>query len=238
MIEVIEVGEYEFRGDIYKLIFRKNPRTKRIGLRVNDKKQILITMRNSKLLADAKRFLSDNLAWLNKSLTKFDEAVFNEAMLVDGTEIYLVGKPYLTLRFSENVKSYLIDKENKLLLVNKDNQLVAIKKFYKKMATQIFGKRVEYFGSLLNLSYKRISIKDQSTRWGSCSNNKVLSFSWRAVIAPSEVIDYLVLHEVCHLKHMDHSVNFWGLVSSVMPNYEKYDKWLKLHGYKLKGFLN
>ncbi|MDB2415501.1 M48 family metallopeptidase, partial [Rickettsiales bacterium] len=77
------------------------------------------------------------------------------------------------------------------------------------------------------------SIKDTKSRWGSCSSNGNLSFCWKLVLAPEEVFKYVIAHEVSHLKHMNHSPEFWKQVQSLMPNYKTHCKWLKLNGHNL-----
>ena len=81
--------------------------------------------------------------------------------------------------------------------------------------------------------YRNITIREQKTRWGSCSSEKNLNFNWKLILAPPEVLDYVVVHELCHLKEMNHSKAFWDEVGKVMPEYETYKLWLKENGWKL-----
>lgn len=85
----------------------------------------------------------------------------------------------------------------------------------------------------LNLEYNKVFIKDQKTRWGSCSSQGNLNFNYRLVMAPLPVIDYLVTHELAHLAEMNHSKRFWSLVERVCPEYKKHRQWLKEHGSEL-----
>ena len=94
-------------------------------------------------------------------------------------------------------------------------------------------KRVSYFARLMGVSYRNITIREQKTRWGSCSSEKNLNFNWKLILAPPEVLDYVVVHELCHLKEMNHSKAFWDEVGKVMPEYETYKLWLKENGWKL-----
>lgn len=82
----------------------------------------------------------------------------------------------------------------------------------------------------MNLEYNRIFIRSQKTRWGSCSRLKNLSFNWRLVMAPIEVIDYLIVHEMAHIEEMNHSASFWRLVEKACPDYKAHRRWLKEHG--------
>lgn len=104
---------------------------------------------------------------------------------------------------------------------------------YREAAKEYFPKRVSYFSHVLGVSYGKITIRDQKTRWGSCSSKGNLSFNWRLILAPPNILDYVVVHELCHRKEMNHSPRFWALVESVMPEYKEYRKWLKENGNKL-----
>lgn len=105
----------------------------------------------------------------------------------------------------------------------------------RKRAGEIIKSRVAYYAPKVGggVSYNRIAIKDTKTRWGSCSSKGNLNFSWRLVLAPEYVMDYVVIHELCHRVHMDHSKDFWKLVASVQPSYKISRDWLKMHGNEL-----
>lgn len=110
----------------------------------------------------------------------------------------------------------------------------ALKKRYIKAAKEYFPKRAEYYADLIGVEYDRIRIAEQKTRWGSCSSNKTLSFNWKLMLAPPRVLDYVVVHELCHLIEMNHSKRFWQLVESVLPEYREYREWLKKNGHTLR----
>ena len=88
----------------------------------------------------------------------------------------------------------------------------------------------------LGVRYRAIQIRDQRTRWGSCSTRGTLSFNWRLVLAPFEVLDYIVVHELCHLREPNHSARFWDLVASRRPRWQRADAWLVRHGAELLAF--
>jgi len=111
----------------------------------------------------------------------------------------------------------------------------ALREINRKQAGEIIKRRVKHLGSALNLEYGRIFIKDQKTLWASCSGKKNLNFSWRLAAAPAEILDYVVIHELCHLREMNHSKRFWGLVGESCPDYKARKKWLKDNGIALKS---
>lgn len=104
---------------------------------------------------------------------------------------------------------------------------------YRHAAKEYITKRADYFADQLGVTYNTITIRDQKTRWGSCSSKGNLSFNWRLILAPPKVLDYVVVHELCHRREMNHSPRFWALVESVMPDYKQHRKWLKDNGDKL-----
>ena len=117
--------------------------------------------------------------------------------------------------------------------IEKDAATLALEKRYRDAAREYIPKRVEYYHTLTGGSYEKITIRDQKTRWGSCSNNGTLSFNYRLMLAPPRVLDYVVVHELCHLTHMNHSREFWDMVASILPEYKEYRKWLKENGHTL-----
>lgn len=104
---------------------------------------------------------------------------------------------------------------------------------YRQAAKEYIPKRAAYYAGLLGVDYNTITIRDQKTRWGSCSSKGNLSFSWRLILAPPKVLDYVVVHELCHRLEMNHSPRFWALVESMIPDYKTHRKWLKENGEKL-----
>lgn len=114
-----------------------------------------------------------------------------------------------------------------------DTQRAALTRRYIDAAKEYFPKRVAYFHQFTGGTYSRITIRDQKTRWGSCSSKGTLSFNWRLMLAPPAILDYVVVHELCHLRHMDHSPAFWQAVGEVFPDYASARKWLRKHGQEL-----
>jgi predicted metal-dependent hydrolase len=104
-------------------------------------------------------------------------------------------------------------------------------------ALEVIPKRVEYYAEIMGVSYGNITIRNQVSRWGSCSAKGNLNFNCLLMLCPKEVLDYVVVHELCHLKEMNHSKRFWNEVSYFCPEYEQHRNWLKEHGNELIGRL-
>lgn len=114
-----------------------------------------------------------------------------------------------------------------------DTQRAALTQRYIAAAREYFPKRAAHFQQFTGGTYNRITIRDQKTRWGSCSARGTLSFNWRLMLAPPAILDYVVVHELCHLTHMNHSPAFWQAVEAVCPDYRDSRRWLKEHGQEL-----
>ena len=112
----------------------------------------------------------------------------------------------------------------------------AEQRLYRDKARDIFEQKVSYYARMMGVSYGRIAIRDQKTRWGSCSGEGNLNFNWRLIFAPAGVLDYVVVHELAHRKEMNHSPRFWMVVEDTMPEYRKYQKWLKENGRGLHRY--
>ncbi len=112
-------------------------------------------------------------------------------------------------------------------------QRSALEKRYREAAHSYFPERVKHYAAMLHVTYGKITIRDQKTRWGSCSSRGNLNFNWRLMLAPPRVLDYVVVHELCHRKHMDHSPAFWQKVAGILPDYKALRKWLKDNGNTL-----
>ncbi len=106
----------------------------------------------------------------------------------------------------------------------------------RRSARRVFSELAEREAARLGVSFERIAIRDQRTRWGSCSSRGTLSFNWRLVLAPPEVAEYVVVHELCHLREPNHSPRFWQLVADARPGYREQRRWLAEHGWELQAY--
>jgi predicted metal-dependent hydrolase len=112
----------------------------------------------------------------------------------------------------------------------------AIEALLKRLARDQLGAAVDRHSARLGRPARRITLRDTRSRWGSCSSDGNLMFSWRLIMAPSRVLDYVAAHEVAHLKHMDHSPAFWSAVEALFPNHRPERDWLRRHGATLHRY--
>jgi predicted metal-dependent hydrolase len=110
----------------------------------------------------------------------------------------------------------------------------ALEAWYRRRARAEVAARLDAACARAGTRYKRLSIRGQRTRWASCSSNGAMSFNWRLLLAPEEILDYVVEHEVAHLEVLDHSDRFWRLVGRRSPRYRAHERWLRRHGPALR----
>lgn len=112
-------------------------------------------------------------------------------------------------------------------------RLEVLEKRYRDAARTVLESRTAHYQRITGGRYTSVTVRDQKTRWGSCSSRGTLSFNYRLIFAPPAILDYVVVHELCHLTHMNHSEDFWSMVAGVMPEYKEYRRWLREHGGEL-----
>ena len=144
--------------------------------------------------------------------------------------------------FVEQKKGWIEKTQQKILSVRANKPDVRILsaeeiRYLSDDAKRLIPPRVHYYARQMGVSFKRITIRTQRTRWGSCSSKDNLNFNCLLMLAPEDVLDYVIVHELCHLKEMNHSKKFWAEVEKVLPDYEMSYSWLKKHGGELMAQL-
>lgn len=115
-----------------------------------------------------------------------------------------------------------------------DGAAVALERWFRREAKMVIAPRLDEAAAALGRRTTALSIRNQRTRWGSCSSRGAMSFNWRLLLAPEDVLDYVVWHEACHLVHLDHSRRFWALLAAHRPRYHEQQRWLAANGASLR----
>lgn len=219
---------------------RRHPGARRLTLRVSrTKRAVIVTLPVQCDLDEAGSFLSRNIEWVRERLDSLPDAVH----LVDGAVIPLRGVLYrIRVTHAANARTVTcqIGAPGTLPILcvqaPKSSARRVLKDWLFDEARGDLEKCVRLHENRLGVSSKRIAVRDQSTRWGSCSTTGVLSFSWRLVLAPPYVLDYVAAHEVAHLREMNHGPRFWALVERSMPAYHSAKHWLQIYGLDLHRY--
>lgn len=220
-------------GDPLDVIIRRNARSKNIKIKINIKNQVELSLPEYADISMAHRFLIGKESWIRERLNK-------NSVNVENQKISILGDDYELLLDEKDMDIPIKIKDNKIFIshVIKPSKINSILVIYlKKIAKKEIELHCDIICKLLNVQYNKIAIKDTITRWGSCSIDKNLSFSWRLILAPRNVMEYVVVHEICHLIEMNHSSKFWNLVYKVCPDYFQAKIWLKKNGKRLHQYI-
>jgi predicted metal-dependent hydrolase len=228
----------------YTIVYQKN--RKSIQLKLNSTNHITITAPTKFPRKGIEKVLLDKSKWIVKQIGKLASIAINpiNKSISHGAAILYLGQPH-TLIFitGDNCKPavHLEEKQiilNLPLLTAKDTvPQLYLKKWYLDCALKTLSAKTAFWASTIKVNPKRITIKDQKTRWGSCSSRGNINYNWRIIMAPSEVIDYLVVHELCHLRIPNHSESFWQEVEKFSPHFKQHRIWLHTNGMMLMSIL-
>ena len=176
------------------------------------------------------QFLHSKKKWIIKHNTNYKKEVINQ-LYYEGNEIIynvVCGLKENSLEFKDNVLSISLIEQ-----LNSDEIYSIIKNWYIKRATESFNESIKVYSHLIGVKFNRVCLREQKTRWGSCSGKGNLNFNLKLIMAPRFVLDYIVVHELCHLIHMNHSKSFWSEVERFIPNFKVAEQWLKLNSKNL-----
>ena len=203
-----------------------------VSLMVNREGQVMVRAPKHTPLRFIEGLIEKRRDWIRQALEHYYR---NPGKQFTEGELFLyLGKEY-PLRVLDGYRSRLVF-ENAFYISRV--KLPAAKKlfqdWYRQQAKEILQKRTAYHANNMGLRFKKITIRDTSSRWGSCSSAGNLNFSCRLIMAPPEIADYVVVHELAHLQHQNHSKQFWQLVGRYCPDYLQKRKWLHANGNSLR----
>jgi predicted metal-dependent hydrolase len=227
--------EVAFDGATYRVALRRHRQARRYTLRVQAaNRAIVLTIPARGSIREAKAFAQRNGAWIAARLRRLPQAI----PFADGVEVPLRGVMHRIVHRPRVRGTVWSEAEGPLLCVAGDAAHAGrrIRDFFKREAKRELDAASRRYAAALGVAVKRVSVRDQTSRWGSCTAGGVLSYSWRLILAPTYVLDYLAAHEVAHLIEMNHSVRFWRLVARICPEWERAKAWLTAHGNALHRY--
>jgi predicted metal-dependent hydrolase len=226
-----------FEQQMYLVRLRRHRQARRYTLRIHAvTRDVVLTMPPRGSLKEARAFAQKHGGWIATRLGRLPEAL----ALAHGTVVPLRGLDHRIVHRRGRGTVWVEaggDGERLLCVAGEEPHLARrVSDFLRREAKRDLEAASRCAAETLGVTIKRVSIRDQSSRWGSCSTTGVLSYSWRLILAPRYVLDYLAAHEVAHLVEMNHSRRFWRLVDRICPNVGRAKAWLDAHGTDLHRY--
>jgi predicted metal-dependent hydrolase len=229
--------EVRHSGEVYRVALKRLATSRRFTLRVRAAtRDVLLTIPARSSLASAREFAERHAAWIGARLARLPRPVAFEPgsrTPLRGVEHAIVHRPN-----GRGVVWTEAGAEGPILCVAGEAPHIArrVNDFLRREARRDLTAAVMRHAGRLGVTPRRITLRDTSSRWGSCSTSSNLNFSWRLILSPPYVLDYLAAHEVAHMVHMNHSPLFWKLTNRLFPETERAEAWLKAHGSGLHRF--
>lgn len=213
-----------------ELLLRRSARARRISLRVSRLDgRVTLTLPQGVPEREALAFARDRADWIRGHLCDMSPSI----AVAPGTELPVEGR----FRRIERAQGRRILLDDDRITVPDDAVGPRLQAFLKARARDRLAAASDRHAAALGLSYARLSLRDPRSRWGSCSSQGTLMYSWRLILAPPEVLDYVCAHEVAHLAEMNHSDRFWRVVRQLYGPYEAERRWLRTEGAALHRFV-
>ncbi|MBV9415694.1 MAG: M48 family metallopeptidase [Solirubrobacterales bacterium] len=209
---------------------RRSERSRRVRVTVDPGRGVEVVLPRRAPEREAAAAIRELRPWIERRMAELAEA--RAAVAARGESVPYLGRT-LALVSDHPGRSRVLRRGDTLLVPSGDEREPALERWFRRAARAEIEPRLDRACATAGTSYSRLTIRGQRTRWASCSRSGAMSFNWRLLLAPEEVLDYVVWHEVCHLEVMDHSPRFWRLLASRSPGYREQLRWLRVHGATL-----
>ncbi len=235
----MQTEQYDsFREINYKIIYKKR---RTYGIYVDMYGNIELRVPKQASSEHILKMLEEKYEWILKKSNEMKEKTkgFKKKTYDHGDTFLYLGKEYPIQVFeTEEVEKNITEFINDVLMVyvkgHEEIQVQeALKRFYHQQCKTIIEQRIKYYQNEIKVKPKSIKLASNKGNWGTCNSKKELTFNWRLIMAPIEVMDYVVVHELCHLLHMNHDRSFWRLVGKYIPEYEERQAWLAKSNWKM-----
>ena len=207
---------------------RRSDRARRVRVVVEPTGAIEVVLPRRAPQREAAAAVAELRPWIERRLA--EAGALRERLAARAGTLPFLGDDLTVHRVAGRTR---VHRRGDVLLVPDGDAKPAIERWYRRIARDEVVPRLDEAVDALGVDYTSVRIANQRTRWGSCSTTGAMSFNWRLLLGPPEILDYVVWHEACHLVHMDHSRRFWSLLERHVPDYRAPRRWLKDHGATL-----
>jgi predicted metal-dependent hydrolase len=206
---------------------------KTLSLTINENAELIIRAPKRLSIEKIQDFINEKENWINRKKRLIENQI-KDVTSNHNKLLYLGGLFPINVEQNAPKELFFTGEEFIANSIEPDSLSLSIKKWYKNKFKEIALPRVAYFANKHNLTVNQVRIKNQKTMWGSCSSKNNINLNYLLLMAPMGVIDYVIVHELVHTIHRNHSTDFWDSVESIMPEFQEHKRWLKKNGYKLR----
>ena len=206
---------------------------KTLSLTINENAELIIRAPKRLSIEKIQDFINEKENWINRKKRLIENQI--KDVTSNHNKLLYLGTLF-PINVEQNASKELFFTGEEFIAnsIEPDSLSLSIKKWYKNKFKEIALPRVAYFANKHNLMVNQVRIKNQKTMWGSCSSKNNINLNYLLLMAPMGVIDYVIVHELVHTIHRNHSTDFWDSVESIMPEFQEHKRWLKKNGYKLR----
>mgnify|MGYP000051145409 FL=1 len=206
---------------------------KTLSLTINENAELIIRAPKRLSIEKIQDFINEKENWINRKKRLIENQI-KDVTSNHNKLLYLGNLFPINVEQNASKELFFTGEEFIANSIEPDSLSLSIKKWYKNKFKEIALPRVAYFANKHNLMVNQVRIKNQKTMWGSCSSKNNINLNYLLLMAPMGVIDYVIVHELVHTIHRNHSTDFWDSVESIMPEFQEHKRWLKKNGYKLR----
>ena len=206
---------------------------KTLSLTINENAELIIRAPKRLSIEKIQDFINEKENWINRKKRLIENQI-KDVTSNHNKLLYLGNLFPINVEQNASKELFFTGEEFIANSIEPDSLSLSIKKWYKNKFKEIALPRVAYFANKHNLMVNQVRIKNQKTMWGSCSSKNNINLNYLLLMAPMGVIDYVIVHELVHTIHRNHSTDFWNSVESIMPEFQEHKRWLKKNGYKLR----
>jgi len=241
---MVEKRQTSINGQTITYTVKRSLRARHVRLEVRPQTGLTVVVPHTYKIGQLPGLLESRERWISSNLARCSnfKSPHTKERLGSGDTVHYLGRDLKLVRRESHSEVDSVTLEGDKLAVSHElfkNGILelALEQWYRAEAARLINERVDRLSSQMGTHCQRIVIRGQKTRWGSCSHKKNLSFNWKLIMAPEPVIDYVVIHELAHLKEMNHSKRFWALVSQHCHRWRECRKWLRQHEANLTAKL-
>jgi len=208
---------------------------KTLSLSINENADLVVRAPHRASYDEIQKFISEKSTWINNKQRLIKAQLKDNANANLSLQYLYLGSLY-PLKIDNNSVEPISFNGHMFTITNVDSERISLplKSWYKKRFIEVALPRLSYFSDKYKLKVNQVRVKEQKTLWGSCSSKNNINLNYLLIMAPMKVIDYVIVHELVHTIHKNHSAKFWQKVETIMPNYKDARKWLKENGYRLR----